>query len=88
MDRPPSPAGAVAVIDQILQLPNVRTIGDDSPHFRDNYKDEVTSAYLRGSAMSDAIICSIMKAHGVRTVYTKDRDFLRFKGIKAVDPLK
>jgi hypothetical protein len=45
-------------------------------------------AYLRGSAMSDAIFRSIMKTHDVRTIYTKNRDFLMFKGIKVIDPLK
>lgn len=88
MDRPLQPAEAVAVVDQILQLPNVQTIGEDNPRFWDIYKNEVTAAYLRGSALSDAIICSTMKANGVSTIYTKDRDFLRFTGIKVVDPLK
>jgi len=27
-----------------------------------------------------------MRQHGVRTIYTRDRDFRRFDGIVAVDP--
>lgn len=88
MDLPLHPAEAVAVIDQILGLKNTQVIGDDDIRFWEIFKKEILAAHLRGSAMSDAIICSIMKAHGVRTIYTKDRDFLRFKGIKVIDPLK
>ncbi len=88
MDRPLHPAEAVAVIDQILRQKNTQVIGDDNVRFWEIFKNEIISVHLRGSAMSDAIICSIMKTHGVRTIYTKDRDFLRFKGIKVIDPLR
>ncbi|MBN1307546.1 MAG: PIN domain-containing protein [Chitinispirillaceae bacterium] len=84
---PLHPGEAVAVIDQILQLPHTQTIGPDGPQFWDIYKKEITAEHLRGNQITDAIICATMKAHGVRTIFTKDRDFLRFRGIKAVDPL-
>lgn len=87
MVKPLTSKDAVVIIDRILQLEHVQTIDAESTDFWKIYKAELTTAYLRGNQIPDALICSIMKAHGVRTIYTKDRDFLRFKGIKAIDPL-
>jgi uncharacterized protein len=87
MPSPLTPKEAVAIIDGILQLPQVRKIGDEGPNFWDIYKKEITTEHLRGNRITDAVIYSVMKAHGVRTIYTKDRDFLMFKGINAIDPL-
>lgn len=87
MPNPLSPKTAVSVIGQLLQLPHTQTIGSEGADFWDIYRKKITVANLRGNQIPDAIICATMKAHGVRTIYTKDRDFLRFKGIKAVDPL-
>lgn len=43
---------------------------------------------LHIDAVTDALIISIMRSNGISTIYSKDRDFMRFPGIKAVDPLK
>ena len=84
---PLHPGEAIDIIEQILQLPHTQTMGTDGPQFWDIYKKEISGAHLRGSRITDAIICATMKAYGVRIIYTKDRDFHRFEGIKVVDPL-
>lgn len=88
MEKPLAPGDAIAFVDQILELPHVQTIGESEPVFWATYKAEITTAHLRGNQIPDAIIVSVMKTHGVRTIYTKDRDFLRFAGIKVIDPLQ
>jgi toxin-antitoxin system PIN domain toxin len=87
MSTPLAPEEAVSVIEQILNLPNVQTMGDNEQGFWEIYKEEIKTAHLRGNQISDAIIVATMKAYGIRTIYTKDRDFLRFRGIKAIDPI-
>lgn len=87
MSIPLTPQKAVSIIDQILTLPNVQIIGDNEPGFWEIYKDEIETAHMRGNQIPDTIIVSIMKANGIRTIYSKDRDFLRFRGIKVIDPI-
>ena len=87
MPVPLTSAEAVSIIQQLLDLPNVQTIGDNEPIFWAIYKAEIETGHLRGNQISDALIVSIMKANGIGTIYSRDRDFLRFKGIKVIDPI-
>lgn len=36
----------------------------------------------------DSLIVAAMKRHGIKTIYTEDRNFERIAGIKAVNPFK
>ena len=40
----------------------------------------------RGNDVPDAHLAALMRQHGVRVIYTRDRDFRRFDGIDARDP--
>jgi predicted nucleic acid-binding protein len=87
MPIPLTPAEAVSVIQQLLNLPNVQTIGDNEPTFWAIYKEEIETGHLRGNLIPDALIVSIMKANGIGTIYSHDRDFLRFREIKVIGPI-
>ena len=41
-----------------------------------------------GNLFFDIRTVALMREHGVREIYTTDTDFLQFKGIKAINPLK
>ena len=41
----------------------------------------------RGNLVPDAHLAAPLRSHGVRTVYTHDRDFLKFPFLQVVDPL-
>ena len=41
---------------------------------------------VRGNAVPDAHIAALMRQHGVTTIYTRDRDYRRFDGIRVRDP--
>jgi predicted nucleic acid-binding protein len=43
---------------------------------------------LRGNLVTDAHIVALMRQHGVGTIMTRDRDFRRFEGIRAIDPFE
>jgi predicted nucleic acid-binding protein len=36
--------------------------------------------------VSDGHIATLMRQHGVRVIYTRDRGFRRFDGIQVLDP--
>lgn len=42
---------------------------------------------LRGNLWHDAHIVAVMKESGIKTIYTADSDFHRFKGIEVINPL-
>jgi len=88
LPKPLSPVQATQIIDQILSLDHVASMGEDSPDFWKIFKHDITSLHLRGNPISDALIIAIMQSNGVSTIYSKDRDFLRFAGLKVIDPLK
>ncbi len=41
---------------------------------------------MRGNLVPDAHVATIMLQHGVTTIYTNDRDFLKFPDLKIKDP--
>ncbi len=43
-------------------------------------------AGARGNLVPDAHLVSLMLENGVRTIWTHDRDYRRFKGIEVRDP--
>jgi uncharacterized protein len=84
--NPLSPDQAVGVIDRLASLPHVQFIGERTG-FWEGYKASIQKHKARGNAVPDTLIASLMLEHGVTTLYTKDRDFLRFEGLKVVDPI-
>lgn len=83
-DEPLSPSEALAVVEDLVDRPNVRTPGEESG-FLSIYR-ETASPGTRGKGVTDAQIAALMRQHGVGTIYTRDRDFRRFDGIRVEDP--
>jgi toxin-antitoxin system PIN domain toxin len=84
-ERPLAPADAVANVDALLDLPHVQTAGEHD-RFWASYKRVAADADARGNLVSDAHVVALMAEHGVRTIWTHDRDFRRFAGIDVRDP--
>ena len=42
---------------------------------------------VRGNLFYDMETAVLMREHGIGTIYTRDRDFRRFRGVKLIDPL-
>jgi toxin-antitoxin system PIN domain toxin len=82
---PLAPGEAAANLTALLALPHARTIGERDG-FLDNYLHVTANLVVRGNAVPDAQLASILFQHGVRTLYTRDRDFLRFKLFDVRDP--
>ncbi|HEX3323576.1 MAG TPA: TA system VapC family ribonuclease toxin [Solirubrobacterales bacterium] len=83
-DRPLSPSEALSSLGDLIERKHVRTPGEAS-NFLAVYR-EMAAAGTRGNDVTDAHIAALMRQHGVSTIYTRDRDFRRFDGIRAEDP--
>jgi uncharacterized protein len=83
-DRPLSPAEALSSLGDLIERDHVRTPGE-GPNFLTVYR-ETAAAGTRGKDVTDAHIATLMRQHGVSTIYTRDRDFRRFDGIRVADP--
>jgi uncharacterized protein len=86
LSRPLRPVAAVENVSGLLSLPHVRTPGE-ADGFWDLYR-ATAGDRLRGNDVTDGHIATLMRQHGVRVIYTRDRGFRRFDGIQAVDPFE
>ncbi|MEO7294938.1 MAG: TA system VapC family ribonuclease toxin [Candidatus Limnocylindria bacterium] len=83
--RPMSLAEAQSNLSRLFELPNVQS-GSESTRFWERFREVADDASPRGNLVPDAHLVTLMLEHGVRTIWTHDRDFRRFKGIEARDP--
>jgi len=83
--QPLPTADAISNLDALLELPNVRCPGERET-FWPAFKSVAAEVVPRGKLVSDAHLVALMRANGVRTILTRDRDFRRFDGIRVVDP--
>lgn len=84
LPHPLPPAVAVGNVTALLAQSHVRTPGE-ADGFWSIFRSGPTT-WLRGNAIPDGHIAALMRQHGVTTIYTRDRDFRRFEGIRVVDP--
>jgi hypothetical protein len=84
LPRPLQPNDAIANVNALIAVPHVRTPGE-ADGFWDLYL-ATRSATDRGNDIPDGHLVALMRQHGARTIYTRDRDFRRYDGITAIDP--
>ncbi|MET0966347.1 MAG: TA system VapC family ribonuclease toxin [Nakamurella sp.] len=83
--RPLAPADAAGVIGELLAAPTVQVVGEGAT-FWSAYQSMDIGRPIAGNDVPDATIVALMLAHGVSTIYTRDRGFRRFAGIHVIDP--
>jgi uncharacterized protein len=82
---PLSPDEALGNVAALIGLPHVRTVSE-LDGFIDAYKHVAGEIPVRGNLVPDAHIAAILFQHGVHTLYSNDRDFLKFPSIDLRDP--
>jgi len=85
-DYPLSPDEAMANIETLLNLPHARFLSEDEG-FWDTYRVTTVDVPTRGNLVPDAHLAALLRQHGVKTLYTHDRDFLKFSFLDVRDPL-
>lgn len=84
---PLSPRDARQNIQSLLDLPHVRTLGEEEG-FWDVFRGVSDSFVMRGNDVPDAHLAALLRQHGVTTLYTNDADFKRFSFLRVVNPLE
>lgn len=84
-----APLTAEEALDNILSLlalPHVRAVSE-LEGFPDAWRHVTEGTVVRGNLVPDAHLAAILFQHGVRTLYSSDRDFRRFSSLDVRDPL-
>lgn len=76
---------AIAIVDDWFQQQSVEIILPTPRHWA-TLRDMLTKGQAGGPMTTDAHLAALATEHGA-TVYTTDRDFLRFPGIRVVNPI-
>jgi len=83
--RPLSLAEAVGIVDEWLGHPMVSVLDPGDRHWS-VLRGLLLDGQASGPLSTDAHLAALAVEHGA-TLYTTDRDFVRFPGLKVVDPL-
>jgi len=83
--HPVDPEVARRNVGSFLALPHVAAPGEGEG-FWSHFVAVAEDADPRGNLVSDAHLVALMRQHGVRTLWSNDRDFRRFSDIEVHDP--
>jgi hypothetical protein len=83
--RPLSLAEAWANMNAMLELDHCFAPAEPVD-FGQTYQRVLLAVGARGKFVHDAHLVALMSAHGVPAIWTYDRDFRRFDGIRVVEP--
>jgi toxin-antitoxin system PIN domain toxin len=83
LSNPLSPTIAMRNVEALLDRPHVRAPGEVDGFW--SVFRSTAGERPRGNDVPDAHLAALMRQHGVRLIYTRDRDFRRFDGIDARD---
>jgi toxin-antitoxin system PIN domain toxin len=84
------PATPLAVaIEQVqiwIESPNLQLLAENDEHWGE-LKAAMLAGKITGPLVHDARVAAICTAHGIRELWTADRDFSRFGGLTVRNPL-
>lgn len=85
--NPPTPlATALAAIEAWRESPGLRLLGE-GPGYFEKLAAQVTAGMIKGAKIHDARIATICLHHGVKKLWTADRDFSSFQELVCENPL-
>ena len=84
---PPTPLlRALDQVDAWLESPTLMLLAELSDHWS-ALRALIVGGRIAGAQVHDARIAALCRQHGVRELWSADRDFNRFAGLKVVNPL-
>ena len=85
--QPLSPDDALRNVESLLSLPRVRLLAEGEG-FLEVYREVTAHFPVRGNLVPDAHLAALLRQHGVRKLYTVDRDFRKFDFLEVADPFE
>jgi uncharacterized protein len=84
---PPTPLTlALDQVDAWLESPTLVVLAE-SERYWPELRQALTAGQVAGPQVHDARVAALCRLHGVRELWTADRDFSRFPGLKVQNPL-
>ncbi len=84
---PPTPLRiALAAVDRWLRSPTIVLLNESPTHWK-TLREVIEAAQITGPMIHDAKIAALCLQHGVRELWSADRDFSRFPRLRVVNPL-
>jgi toxin-antitoxin system PIN domain toxin len=84
---PPTPlARALDQVDAWLESPTLVLLAESADYWS-VLRASLANGRIAGAQVHDARIAALCRQHGVRELWTADRDFNRFAGLAVVNPL-
>lgn len=83
---PSTPAEAVTQIDYWLESPRLLLLSENGEHWT-QLRGLIGKARPQGPMVHDARIAALCLCHGVRELWSADRDFSRFPDLRVRNPL-
>ncbi len=85
--RPLGHEEAMRNIESLLELSHARLLSEEEG-FLGIYKEITRDVPTRGNLVPDAHLAALLRQHGVRVLYTRDRDFKKFDFLDVRDPFR
>jgi toxin-antitoxin system PIN domain toxin len=76
---------ALADLESLLESPSLVLLGEGAAH-REIMRRVLVSGRVTGNLVHDAHIAALLLEHGVKEIWTADRDFSRFTGLRVQFP--
>jgi toxin-antitoxin system PIN domain toxin len=83
--QPLTHADAVRNVEALMALPHCRLIGEPDG-FWARYRELTAELPTRGNLVPEVHLAAVLRANGIATIYTNDRDFRKFAFLDVRDP--
>ncbi len=84
---PPSPLeAAIEQVNAWTESPSLTLLAEQEGYW-DRLRDVLRGGEVTGPRVHDARVAALCLSHGVRELWTIDRDFSRFPGLNVINPL-
>jgi len=85
--NPPTPLpAAIGQVDAWLEAPSIVLLTESDQHWS-GLRELLITGQIVGPRVHDARVAALCVQHGVRELWSADRDFSRFGGLNVVNPL-
>ncbi len=85
LESPLDPQAALDGIDDLIRRPQIIVPGEGE-RFWACFRRVARATPPRGVLVPDAHLAALMQEHGVRAIWSRDRDFRKFDGVTVLDP--
>jgi toxin-antitoxin system PIN domain toxin len=86
-DPPSSIQAAISQLDAWLESPTVELIGEEGSYWS-VLRGSLLAGQVQGPRVHDARVAALCRIHGVRELWSLDRDFGRFPELNVKNPLR